>query len=333
MRTFLKIVGLLLAVIVVAAAGVFAWAMHEDSVLLSRTIQTHRVSFPIPFPAAVDAAPTAEASPAARDSMPAVADAAAAAAREARARGEHLIHSRYVCTECHGTNFGGGVMVKDAMIGTILGPNLTTGRGSRTLAYTAADWDRAVRHGVKPDGTPSLMPAEDFQAMSDQELSDLVTYIRSLPPVDADVPRPKLGPLGRVLLAFGKIRLAADIIPTHTTAHLVVPPEPAVNLEFGQHLAGICAGCHRADFTGGPIVGGDPSWPPAANLTPHADGLPGWTYDGFKALIQSGNRPDGAALRAPMTAMLPYLRQMSDVERQAIWMFLQSVPAKPSVAH
>jgi mono/diheme cytochrome c family protein len=245
-------------------------------------------------------------------------------------RGRHLLGSRYACLECHGANLGGGVMVDDPMIGTLLGPNITAGRGSRTLNYTAADWDRAVRHGVKSDGTPAAMPAEEFQRMSDQELSDIVAYIRSLPPVDTTVPTPSLGPLGTVLVALGELPLAADVIADHHGAHADVPPEATVSVEFGQHLAATCAGCHRGNFTGGPVPGGDPSWPPAANLTPHSDGLAGWTYDQFASTLRAGTRPDGTALREPMTLVMPFAQRMRDVELQAIWLYLQSLPPKPS---
>ena len=37
-------------------------------------------------------------------------------------------------------------MVDDPAMGRLLGPNLTLGTGSRTLAYTAADWD--LHHGL-----------------------------------------------------------------------------------------------------------------------------------------------------------------------------------------
>ena len=40
--------------------------------------------------------------------------------------------------------------------------------------YEPADWDRIVRHGLLSDGRPAAMPSEDFQMMSDQELSDII---------------------------------------------------------------------------------------------------------------------------------------------------------------
>jgi cytochrome c5 len=162
--------------------------------------------------------------------------------------------------------------------------------------------------------------------MSDQELSDVVSYIRSLPPVDNTVPEPSFGPLGKLLVATGRLKLSASVIPTHTKAHLVSPPEAAVSSEFGKHLAGVCFGCHGPDLSGGPIPGGDPAWPPALNLTPDATGLKGWSYEQFETVLTQGKRPDGAALRDPMSLITSYGQKMTDVERRALWAFLQSVP-------
>jgi hypothetical protein len=85
-------------------------------------------------------------------------------------------------------------MIDDPMIGRLLGPNITGGEGGRTADFGPADWDRIVRHGIQPDGHPAFMPSEDFRSMSDQELSDIIAYVRSRPTVDATVPPPAPGP-------------------------------------------------------------------------------------------------------------------------------------------
>jgi len=217
-------------------------------------------------------------------------------------------------------------MVDAFPLGRLLGPNLTLGAGSRTADFTPQDWDRIVRHAVLKDGHGAVMPSEDFQHMSDQELSDIICYIRSLPPVDNTVPKSTFGPVGKVLVATGKMHLAASMISSHKTPHQVRPPEEAVSAEFGKHLASVCMGCHGPDFSGGPIAGGDPSWPPARNLTPDSTGLRGWSYDQFVTALANGQRPDGSALRAPMTLMSTYGQRMKDVERRALWAYLQSLP-------
>lgn len=333
MKKVLKFLGSLLLILVLCVAGFYGWASFRTKSLLARHVTLHDVDFPIPFPSAEAAGPdegTAMTAMMAVEAAPA-ADPRAVALQEAIDRGRHLVNSRYGCTECHGKNFGGGTMIDAAPIGHLFGPNITTGQGSRTLAYTAKDWDHIVRHGVKPDGTPSAMPAQDFQRMSDQELSDIVAYVRSMPPVDAAIPAPVLGPLGKVLVATGKIPLAADLID-HSRPHPAVPPQTAVTVEFGEHLAATCMGCHRADLTGGAVPGGDPSWPPAANLTPRADGLAKWSFEDFQKAVTTGVRPDGTALKVPMSEVTGITREMSEVELRALWAFLQSVPAKETGA-
>lgn len=204
-------------------------------------------------------------------------------------RGEHLVTARYGCTGCHGQDLAGGVMSDDPAIGDVRGPNLTRGSGGRTASYTMPDWDRIVRHGVKPDGTPAIMPSQDFVAMCDAELSDIAAYVRSVPAVDSAVAAPSFGPVGTVLLAVGKMPLSAE--QTRSSAHPSAPPPAADSAEFGAHLAATCVTCHRQNLAGGPMAFGPPSWPSAGNLTRDAAGLRDWTYDDFERALTQGLRP------------------------------------------
>ena len=319
MKTILKVIGALVVLVLVAAVGAYVWAAVTANRVRSQTFTAHTVDFQVPFPLSeAEAATVPEA------------DRARVALERAAERGRHLVLSRYACVECHGQNFGGGTMIDAFPMGTILGPNITTGRGSRTLNYRPADWDRIVRHGILPDGRPAMMPSEDFQLMSDQELSDIVAYVRAAPGVDNEVPAPTLGPLGKFLVATGELQLSVNRIPDHNRPHALLPPATNTSAEFGKHLAGICTGCHRENLAGGPIVGGDPSWVPARNLTPHSEGLGAWTYEQFVGAMRNGTRPDGSPLRPPMTLVAPYAQRMTDVEMQALWNYLRSVPAQPT---
>lgn len=318
MKKILKLLAVAFVLVCVVAAGAYFSMRSKALELMDRSITVHRVDFPIPFPL-TDAEIAAEGD-ALKDK-----DLAAVAKERAIARGKHLVEAFYVCGECHGRNFAGGTMVDDGAVGHFFGVNLTGGKGGQTASYTAADWDRIVRHGVKPDGKPTVMPAIDFAAMSDRELSDVVSYIRSMPPVDKEIPRPTYGPLGTVLLATGQIKLSADLIE-HQKEHAKVPPPPQPDVTFGKHMAQVCVGCHNASFTGGPILGGPPDWPPAANLTPHAQGLQGWTLAEFTNVLKSGKRRDGTALRAPMDGMAKFAANWTDTETAAVFAFLQSLP-------
>jgi len=327
--------GGLLGLLVVAGAGTYLWASSTASAKLAATHDVHRADFPIPFPltdselAELRAERAAAGPRLARGADPlAGVDLNALATERAVSRGKHMLESFYTCVECHGADFGGGVMVDDPnTIGRLLGPNLTLGTGSRTLNYSAADWDRMVRHGVKPDGSGTPMPSRDFFAMSDRELSDVVSYIRSLPPVNKEVPPVRLGPVGKMLVATDQIVLSADLHPTnHVIEHATLPPTVVADATFGKHLAQTCTGCHGADLAGGPIKGGLPEWPPAANLT--QAGLAGWTYDDFARALREGKSKNGVALREPMANMPKFARNMSETEMRALWAYIKELPAR-----
>jgi hypothetical protein len=119
-------------------------------------------------------------------------------------------------------------------------------------------------------GRTSSMPSIDFMNLSYHELSDIVAYIRSLPPVDRDLGPVKLGPVVTLLLTFDSTALSA-FGSDHAKAHAVEPPVPAPTAEFGEHLVQVCRGCHGAGLSGGKIQG-DPNMPIVANITLHETG-------------------------------------------------------------
>lgn len=329
--------GSVFGLLVVGGGGAYTWAANAARSKLTETHDVHRVDFPIPFPLSdseVAELRTARAqlatSRGAGDDADVLAgvDLTALATERAVARGKHLVETFYACAECHGTDFGGGVMVDDPAIGRLLGPNITTGKGSRTLGYTAADWDRIVRHGVRPDHAGSPMPSKEFFAMSDRELSDIVSYIRSRPAVNKEVPAVSFGPLGKVLLATDQLRFSATAHPTqHVITHATLPPTSAPNATFGKHLAQTCTGCHGVTLAGGPIKGGPPDWPAAANLTPA--GLAGWSYDDFKRALTEARSKNGVALREPMAGLRRSAKNMTETELRALWAYIESLPPQP----
>jgi mono/diheme cytochrome c family protein len=342
--------GALLGLVVVGGGGVYAWAGSAADAYFARTYDAPAHDIPIPFPlseaeiAALRAERTASTPPEGApptdgtlrpaDGAPPVdalagVDLDAIATERAIARGKHLVGARYGCVECHGADFGGGTMIDDPAMGTILGKNMTSGKGSAVAAYTAADWDRKVRHGIAPSGRSGPMPSRDYVNMSDRELSDIVAYIRSVPPVDRVVPEPTLGPVGRVLVATGTLKSAADEIGAQRMEHPLDPPAAEVSVAFGAHLLHVCTGCHRPNLEGGPIAGGPPDWLPASNLTPGPEGLAGWTEADFVKVMREGLKRDGSPVGAPMSMMNKYGQAMTDTELSAMWVALQATPPVP----
>lgn len=241
------------------------------------------------------------------------------------ARGAHLA-TIATCTLCHGSDLGGGVYSSSAMLGTIAGPNLTRGRGGIGSDHTTADWVRAIRHGVRRDSTSLVvMPSEVYVRLSEPDLAAIIAYLDQLPPVDRVVPRTAFGPLGRALLAAGKLNiLVADKTPA---LPLTSGTAPGATPEYGRYLADVagCHGCHGFGLSGGRVAGPS-SFPPAANLTP-AGTIATWTEGDFTRALRDGRRPDGSTI----DQFMPWraYSQMTDDELLALWRYLRSVPPKP----
>jgi mono/diheme cytochrome c family protein len=237
------------------------------------------------------------------------------------ARGQHIATIRG-CMECHGQGFVGHVDVDDPMLGRLAGPNLTN--GGRGAALTDADWERAVRHGVRRDGAPLLiMPAFEHTGMSDEDLGALIAYIRSLPASPNAPPPSRAGPVIRGLFAAGMVLLLSAEQIDHTKPHpdrVVAEPTAA----YGNYLSGMCKGCHGPQLSGGKIPGGPPEWKPAANLTP--TGIGRWSETDFMTALRTGRRPDGS----PIDPSMPWKEfgQMTDVELRALYAYLRSVPPR-----
>ncbi len=245
------------------------------------------------------------------------------------ARGEHLVNSASACAECHGTDAGGSVMGVGGPFAPLSAPNLTTGQGSATTGFTPADWERAIRHGVRKDGTSLLiMPSEAFAHLSDEDLGAIVAYLRQAPPVDRELPKSKLSFLGRALVGFGVMpALVADRTPSVTHARAVAPDSTA---EYGRYLADIggCRGCHGPSLSGGSAEG-PPGAPPASNITPA--GIGHWTRDDFARALREGRRPDGSQIAEFMPWKV--YADMTEDEVTALWAYLRSVPAKDFAQH
>jgi len=246
---------------------------------------------------------------------------------EAIERGRHLAVTRG-CSECHAADFGGKMIVDMLPVGRIAGPNVTRGRGGLPADFAAADWERAIRHGLAPDGRMlAIMPARDFATLTDADTADMIAYLQQLPPVDREQPPLVIGPIPRLQMLLGSVPLAeARAIDQHA-AH-VPAMAPAATPEYGAYLAHTCSGCHGEHFSGGRVPGLPPSFPPAANITPDQSGIATWSKVDFYTAMRTGKRPNGANI----DPFMPWatFKLMSDTELDALWAFLQAQPPRPA---
>lgn len=234
------------------------------------------------------------------------------------------------CIDCHSTDGAGKTVTDDALLGHITGANLTPGQGGIGQIYTDIDWVRAIRHGIGADGKPLvIMPSLDYNKMNDEDLGNLVAYLKSLPPIDRTPPAISVGPVARILIA-GNIFpiLSAEAIDHEAPRPVAIAKGPTA--EYGHYLASqTCMSCHGEGLSGGPIPG-VPSDPPyAQNLTPDEEtGLGAWEQDEFRQVLREGVRPDGTAVD-PTKMPWPAFQHLTDEEITALWLYLQSIPAKP----
>ena len=327
LKTLLKVVAWVVAVVVVLAGGVLTYAWFKANANYHRQWTAHDASFPIPFPLSDSDLASLGSERATSDPFAGV-NLETLALQRAIANGKRLVDSRLGCTGCHGADFGGKTIVDSVIVARWVAPNLTSGQGSVTSTYRAQDWDRAVRHGIRHNGESSSMPAQEFVNLSDHELSDVVAYIKSLPPVDRDLGPTRLRPVFILVGAFVKDTFLATSI-NHQRAHAIEPPAATVSVEYGQHLVQVCRGCHGPTLAGGKITG-DPNMPEVANLTPHESGLKNWTEADFMRALREGVRKDGTAIAAAMPWRT--FGQMRDAEIQAIYAYLRTVPPLPKGA-
>ncbi|MCL4189495.1 MAG: cytochrome C [Rhodobacteraceae bacterium] len=251
-------------------------------------------------------------------------------------RGEYLVRGPGGCGNCH-TPFGpqgpdmamelAGRLVEDGPAFRAVAPNITP--GGRIAGWSDAELARAIREGIRPDGSVigPPMPVLLYRGLSDGDLAAIVAFLRTLPAVAADPGRSEY----RIPLppAWGP--------PVGSVAE--VPR--GVTVEYGAYLAGPvahCVECHTPMGPEGPLfdsrlgAGGFEFHGPwgvsvAANITPHEDGIAGYSDAELAAMITRGLRPDGSAMLPPM----PYghFAAFTGDDLAAVILYLRSLPPLP----
>jgi cytochrome c/cbb3-type cytochrome c oxidase subunit III len=241
-------------------------------------------------------------------------------------RGEHIATIR-MCRHCHIDNLSGQTAGAPILI-TLSVPNLTSGAGGVGDTNTDEDWVRAIRHGVGHDGGGLvLMPSRIWYYLSDEDLGALIAYLKSLPPVDKEMPPTDLGPLGRVMLTLGQLppEIVPNVIVIDHAGPRPVAPSPGVTVEYGKYLASTCTLCHGSNLNGQTVREGGNVYV-ALNLTRGGE-VGFWSEEQFIATMRSGMTPNGHQLKDFMP--WKYFGQMTDDELKAVWLYLQSLPALP----
>jgi len=250
------------------------------------------------------------------------------------ARGKHLVISVAHCTDCHSPSnadsllslgqdpvLSGGIAF-NLPVGTIYSANITADSVYGIGRFTDAEITRALRYGVHPDGTVvyDFMP---FHNLSDEDLTAVLSYLRTQKPLAYKKPANQLNLIGNVVKAF----LIKPVRPSETIAATVKPDTTAA---YGKYLVlnvGNCSGCHTkrsisGEYTGELLAGGGPMEhglvPP--NLTPDSTGrIFGWSQQTFINRFRMGKLNNNSVM--PWQSF----KRMNNTELTAIYNYLHTI--------
>lgn len=126
------------------------------------------------------------------------------ASRDPVKRGKYLVDT-HMCAICHspadengrmlpGMRLAGGQLIRIVPYGDYPTGNLTSDKETGLGSWTDDEIKQVLTRGILRDGTrlpPFPMPWPEFSAMTPDDLSAIVAYLRTVPPVSNKVPRPK----------------------------------------------------------------------------------------------------------------------------------------------
>lgn len=259
---------------------------------------------------------------------------AARAADDEVARGEYLVHAGG-CISCHtvpgGVKFAGGRALATPF-GTFYSPNITPDRETGIGVWSDADFQRALREGIGPDGRHyfPVFPYPSFTGITDDDVRAIRAYLFSLPAVHApDRAHNVWFPFSWRFLQVGWRLLFFDEGPFR--------PDPKRDAAYsrGAYLVTAlthCGECHTPrNFLGaiesGKALSGNPDGPDGQavpNITPDPKtGIGDWDKDDIARLLKTGETPEHAQVKGAMReAIADGLKYLSDDDRQAIATYL-----------
>jgi cytochrome c553 len=251
MKRVLRWVGYVLAAILVVLLLFAAWAWFASSRVIGATHEAR--------PERLAAATSAQR---------------ADAERQARILG---------CVSCHGEGLRGRMMFDAGPFARVWAPNLAA------LAPRISDQQLAqgIRQGVGHDGRALfVMPSPMYSRLDDQEVSALIAWIRSLPAAGETTPGIEWGPIGRVVVALGRLQPVTSRIEEFRTRQ---PFDTGPAQAAGRRLAAtVCSECHGADLTGGE--------PTPDVLAPDLSLVGAYDAAQFTRLMRTGRPPSGRDL-------------------------------------
>ena len=250
------------------------------------------------------------------------------------------------CVACHtapgGRPFAGGLPLASP-IGAMYSTNVTPDRNTGIGTYTLADFDRAVRHGIRADGATlyPAMPYPSYARMSDDDVRALYAFfMHGVAPAPAQAhpagiawPLSMRWPMALWRKAFAP---APDEVAADSSRYADATVARGAYLVQGL---GHCGSCHTPRawtmqevaldesgaryLAGGPLIDG---WV-AVNLRGNpADGLGTWTAADIVATLRSARNASHAVVGGAMNDAIVHSTQyLSDADLNAIAAYLKTL--------
>lgn len=246
------------------------------------------------------------------------------------------------CASCHATpgqddktRLGGGYALKSPF-GTFHVPNLSPHRRDGIGAWTEADFVRAMREGLSPDGRHyyPAFPYTSYQRMSAADLGDLFAFLMTLAPVEGRAPPHDLPFPFNIRRGVGLWKLL------FLDGQAFMPdPDRSAQWNRGAYLVegpGHCAECHsernalgailpERRFAGGPDPEGRGTVP---NITPSPSGIGGWSAEEVVTLLTTGETPTFDTVGGPMASVVRNTSQLPEADRRAMAEYILSLPPR-----
>lgn len=252
-------------------------------------------------------------------------------------RGRYLMNGVVACANCHMARGPGGEYLTDKGLSgglpfrektfTAYAANITSDRETGIGKWTGAQLVKAIREGVRPDGSliGPPMPTMYYRRMSDDDMNAIVAVLRTEGAVRSVVPKSSYTfPMPP---AWG---------PPVTT---VRAPSRENKVKYGEYLVTIahCMECHTARDqkgmlvrtslgSGGRVFPGPWGESVARNLTPHETGLKNWTDAQISTAVRGGVDRNGAPYKPPMAYQ--HYKNIDDADMAAIIAYLRSLPPR-----
>ncbi len=229
------------------------------------------------------------------------------------ARGEHLARTRG-CRGCHGADLEGALMW-----GYAVAPNLAV----YARAESAATFEAALRHGIGRDGRALYsMPSYNFLRMRDEDVADLLAFLRSVPVAQAELPRPSLPWRVRLDMALGKDAAIPAFLHLVPPLHRASDADPAI--ARGEYIAmTTCNECH------GFSLRADTPWEdPAPDLLI----IGAYDADAFRRLMKEGIALGDRELEMMSGVARSRFAYFTDQEIADLYLFLTDMGVRVSEA-